>query len=98
MPDDSMIVAMSPAHGNMCGRQLRVSNVGSNDGVAGAGQIITVTVMDTCPSCGADDLDFSVGAWNAITNGAAPGTFTAAWYVLFFLLSEISFAKKDADE
>lgn len=61
-PDGAMIVAISPSHGNMCGRKLKVSNMGSNDGVPTSGQSVVVTVADTCPSCGPNDLDLSVGA------------------------------------
>lgn len=68
-----------------CGRQISVTNIGSNDGVGGAGNSITVTVADTCESCAETHVDFSVGAWNALTNSAPYGTIEIDWYVNFFL-------------
>jgi hypothetical protein len=62
-----------------CGATIVATNAGSDDGVGGAGNSITVTVADTCPSCGDYDIDFSVGAWNALTNNAPYGTFELEW-------------------
>jgi hypothetical protein len=62
-----------------CGRQIQVTNVGSDDQVGGDGNTLTVTVADTCESCGPDDVDFSLGAWDILTDNAAPGTFDAQW-------------------
>ena len=64
-----------------CGRRIQAKNTGSNDGVGGKGNTITVIVQDTCYSCGENDIDFSVAAWNKLTNGAPFGNFDAQWYV-----------------
>jgi hypothetical protein len=83
--DDAIIAAMSnhwmknESPSPYCGRQIQVTNVGSNDQVGGAGNTLTVTVADTCPSCDTDDVDFSVGAWVLLTNNASWGTFEAQW-------------------
>jgi len=63
----------------LCGRQISVTNIGSNDGVGGAGNAITVLVQDTCEACDETHLDFSVGAWNALTNSAPYGTIEISW-------------------
>ena len=65
-----------------CGRYIKATNIGSNDGVGGDGNVVDVLVQDTCESCGEGDVDFSLGAWNELTNYAEPGTFTVSWYVL----------------
>lgn len=84
-PDSSIIAAISNAWmdnqspSQYCGRQIRAQNVGSNSGTGGQGNTVTVTVADTCPSCGQGDIDFSVGAWNELTNNALPGTFEVSW-------------------
>ncbi|KAK1765053.1 hypothetical protein QBC33DRAFT_572029 [Phialemonium atrogriseum] len=63
-----------------CGQRVRVTNYGSNEAViGGAGNSVVVTVADTCASCGFGDVDFSIGAWNMLTNGAPWGTFNAGW-------------------
>lgn len=68
--------------GPYCGRQIKATNKGSDDGVGGSGRSVTVTVKDTCPSCDENHLDFSVGAWNALTDNAAFGTINIEWHVL----------------
>ena len=68
-----------------CGRYIKATNIGSNDGVGGDGNVVDVLVQDTCESCGEGDVDFSLGAWNELTNNAEPGTFTVSWYGLYFL-------------
>ena len=89
-PDSAFIVAISNAFqqgqspGPMCGRQISVRNTGSNDGVGGAGNAITVTVADTCPSCDQNHLDLSVGAWNQLTGNAPYGTVFIDWSVHLF--------------
>ena len=64
-----------------CGRQVKVTNVGSDSGAGGQGNTITATVADTCPAseCGSGDVDFSVGAWNALTNNSPWGTAKIQW-------------------
>ncbi|KOS19820.1 hypothetical protein ESCO_005789 [Escovopsis weberi] len=80
--DWDMIVAMTFAYQGhswppaMCGRQVVITNTGN-------GNKITATVADTCPGCRtADSIDLSRGAWNALTNGAAPGVINIQWYML----------------
>lgn len=79
-----MIVALGPAMGNMCGHQVRVTYMGSNDGVQGTGKKSIVTVADNCSSWGAGDVDFSRGVWNGLTNDAALGAIDVAWCVRFY--------------
>lgn len=62
-----------------CGRLIQVTNTGSDDNVGGAGNTITVQVADTCTGCDETHLDFSVGAWNELTNSAAWGTIEISW-------------------
>ena len=64
-----------------CGRRLRLRNTGSNDGVGGQGNVIEVTVADSCQACDRNHVDLSVGAWNALTNNAAWGTVNIEWLV-----------------
>lgn len=84
-PDSAIIAALSNYWMNeespspYCGQQIVVTNIGSDDGVGGAGNSITVTVADTCPSCDETHLDLSVGAWNSLTNDAAYGTIEIDW-------------------
>ncbi|EAS31982.3 uncharacterized protein CIMG_03006 [Coccidioides immitis RS] len=76
-----MIVALSNAwmkgqpNAPLCGRKVKATNKKN-------GKTVVVTVADTCAGCGANDLDFSVGAWNALTDNAPWGTFPAAWCVV----------------
>lgn len=65
----------------LCGRKIRATNKGSDDGVGGAGRSVTVTVADTCEACDKTHLDFSVGAWNALTRNAPFGTIEIEWCV-----------------
>ena len=84
-PDSAIIVALGNFWMNGeyqapdCGRTIIATNTGSNDGVGGAGNSIRATVADTCESCGEGDVDFSIGAWNALTNNAPFGTFDVSW-------------------
>ena len=84
-PDSSKIAAISnywmqsKSPGPYCGRQIQATNTGSNDGVGGKGNTVTVMVEDTCPSCDENHVDFSVGAWNALTNNAPFGTIDITW-------------------
>ncbi|KAF4634784.1 hypothetical protein G7Y89_g3303 [Cudoniella acicularis] len=80
--DSDMIVAIATdymSQGGMCGRQIQITNVGSDDGVGGAGNTATATIADTCPSCDDGHVDMSVGVWNAVTGGAAWGTVNIEW-------------------
>jgi hypothetical protein len=65
--------------GPFCGRLIQVTNTGSNDGVGGKGNSVIARVEDTCPSCDENHVDFSVGAWNKLTNNAAFGTIDITW-------------------
>jgi hypothetical protein len=68
--------------GPFCGRKIKVTNLGSNDGaVHGKGNTIITTVEDTCPSCDENHIDFSVGSWNQLTNGSPYSTAKIQWYV-----------------
>ena len=65
---------------SLCGKQVRITNVGSDDGVGGAGSSVTVTVADTCPGCpSAESIDLSEGAWDALTGSAPFGTIEIEW-------------------
>lgn len=56
-----------------------MTNIGSDDGVGGAGNVVTATVADTCPSCDETHVDMSVGAWNDLTGNAPYGTVEINW-------------------
>ncbi|OXV06314.1 hypothetical protein Egran_05919 [Elaphomyces granulatus] len=85
-PDSAIIAAIgdawmmdespSPIY---CGRKIKVKNIGSDSGTRGTGNELIVTVADTCASCSKDDVDFSVSAWNHLTNQSAAATFKAQW-------------------
>lgn len=62
-----------------CGQTIQVTNIGSDDGVGGAGNSITVTVADTCEGCDESHLDLSIGAWDTLTGGAPYGTVEIDW-------------------
>ncbi|CZR68602.1 uncharacterized protein PAC_18501 [Phialocephala subalpina] len=85
-PDSAIIAAIGnfwmddESPGPYCGRLIQITNTGSNDGVGGDGNVVTVQVEDTCPSCGEGDIDLSVGAWDKLTNSAAFGTFEISWH------------------
>ncbi|KAL1965839.1 hypothetical protein VTN77DRAFT_5160 [Rasamsonia byssochlamydoides] len=86
--DSDLIVALSnywmqdEYQSPYCGKQIKATNTGSNDGVGGAGNSVIVTVADTCPGCGESDLDFSVGAWDILTNSAPFAEFNVEWEFL----------------
>ncbi|KAI5841132.1 RlpA-like double-psi beta-barrel-protein domain-containing protein-containing protein [Morchella snyderi] len=66
--DSDFIVALGPAHRNVgqlnCGKRIWARAL---DG-PGRGNRIEATVRDTCPICEREDVDFSVGAFDALTN------------------------------
>lgn len=80
-----MIAAISTSLNNnefqspYCGQTIQITNIGSDDGVGGAGSSITVTVADTCEGCDESHLDLSIGAWNALTDSAPFGTVEINW-------------------
>lgn len=88
--DSSIICALSDDWMNYespspyCGTFILVTNIGSNDYVGGAGNQIIVAVEDTCTSCNKTHVDFSVGAWNKLTNSALYGTIKIQWYASCF--------------
>ncbi|KAH8150305.1 uncharacterized protein LAJ45_05516 [Morchella importuna] len=67
-PDSAYIVALSTAFRNVgplnCGKRIWARAL---DG-PGRGNRIEATVRDTCPSCAREAVDFSVGAFNGLTN------------------------------
>jgi len=85
-PDSAIIGALSnywmqgEFDSPYCGRLIQINNTGSDDGVGGAGTVITIEVQDTCESCGEGDIDLSIGAWDALTNSAAWGTVDISWH------------------
>jgi hypothetical protein len=84
-PDSALIVALgnywmkNQDESPYCGCKIKVKNVGSNSGSHGKGNTLTVTVADTCESCGENDIDFSLGAWNKLTKKSYPGTIIIDW-------------------
>ncbi|MCJ1430968.1 hypothetical protein MMC27_000318 [Xylographa pallens] len=86
-PDSSIIVALgnkwmdNEYQSPFCGRTINVVNTGSSDGgVHGKGNTITATVQDTCESCQNDNLDFSIGAWNALTSNSEESVVDVTWH------------------
>jgi hypothetical protein len=63
-----------------CGWTIYVINKGSDDGVGGEGNAVTVTVADTCTACDSTHLDLSIGAWDLLTDSALFGTINIEWY------------------
>ena len=63
-----------------CGWIIYVINKGSDDGVGGKGNGVTVTVADTCSACDSTYLDLSIGAWNLLTDSDLFGTINIEWY------------------
>ncbi|KAK4178271.1 hypothetical protein QBC36DRAFT_309359 [Triangularia setosa] len=62
-----------------CGRQIQVTNKGSHYHIGGEGNTITVTVQDTCASCDEGHVDFSLAAWDALTDGSPHGQVDLEW-------------------
>lgn len=83
--DNAFIAALGNAWMNgeymseECGRQIRVTNLGSFYPVGGEGRSIIVTVKDTCESCDEDHIDLSIAAWNALTDNTDFGLINVAW-------------------
>ncbi|EZG10889.1 hypothetical protein A7C99_0281 [Trichophyton rubrum] len=76
--DGDYIVALGPNYmkgpkSPYCGRRISAKNTSN-------GKTVTVTVADTCPTCGPGDIDFALGPWNALTNNASPGVFPLSWH------------------
>ncbi|OJJ48664.1 hypothetical protein ASPZODRAFT_24273 [Penicilliopsis zonata CBS 506.65] len=56
----------------LCSQKISATNILT-------GTTVTVVVADTCAACGENDVDFSVGSWDALTGSAAWGTFALDW-------------------
>ncbi|RDB25330.1 hypothetical protein Hypma_007562 [Hypsizygus marmoreus] len=69
--DSDYIVALSPAQGSHCNQQIRITD--ETTGVSA-----TATVRDTCPGCGADDLDLSPSLFSHFES-LDKGTFQVNW-------------------
>ena len=86
-PDSSFTVAISPfwmtqtSPGPFCNRKIILKNTGpsTDNSVGGKGNVVTVTVEDTCEGCDENHLDLSVAAWNALTNGHAFSVTDISW-------------------
>jgi hypothetical protein len=65
---------MKPGSGSGCGQKVEIMNPSN-------GKVITVTAVDTCPSCGAtDDIDLSKSAFLALASGGeGEGMFSMKW-------------------
>ncbi|PIA93029.1 hypothetical protein CB0940_03839 [Cercospora beticola] len=59
------VIGTNPNNNPYCGKQIRAT-------LPETGKTVTVTVVDSCGGCEDNSLDFAGGAWNDITNGAAP--------------------------
>ena len=70
--DTEMVAALSSSlmsSGNECGKQLTAkSDAGS----------VTVTAVDTCPSCGEGDIDFSPAAFEKL-GSLSEGRISIQW-------------------
>lgn len=86
--DGSQIVALPTywwktyGQGYFCDRMIRMTNTGpdGDNSVGGEGNVVLAKVADTCPGCQrSNDLDLSVGAWDALTNYAAPSVVGTHW-------------------
>ncbi|PPJ54636.1 hypothetical protein CBER1_07656 [Cercospora berteroae] len=62
---EAATIGGNPNNNPYCGKQIRAT-------LPATGKTVTVTVVDSCGGCADNALDFAGGAWNDITNGAAP--------------------------
>ncbi|KAI9314487.1 RlpA-like double-psi beta-barrel-protein domain-containing protein-containing protein [Dichotomocladium elegans] len=69
--DSDMVVALSFSHmqSGACGRRIKATSSRGS---------ITCTVVDTCPACGENDIDFSPAAFEQIGDPAA-GRVSIHW-------------------
>jgi len=75
--DSDFIVALSGAifSSSLCGQQVQIANTQN--------QTVTTTIADECPSCKAQSLDLSVGAFNQIDSGhPGAGAVPIQWTLL----------------
>jgi hypothetical protein len=56
-----------------CGSKIKCTNKGN-------GKTIVLPVVDTCMGCTKSHVDFSIGAWNRLTDKAPWGIFDLEWY------------------
>ena len=69
-----------------CGRRVRIKNTGTCPGkdkcdhtVAGVGNEIEVTVVDSCNDCTREWIDLSRGAWAKLTNNNRESAAGVEW-------------------
>ncbi|KAK3372675.1 RlpA-like double-psi beta-barrel-protein domain-containing protein-containing protein [Podospora didyma] len=62
----------NPNNNKLCGKQIKVT---------AGGKSVTVTIVDKCPACSANDLDLSPAAFNKIADPSA-GRVQASWQFL----------------
>ena len=65
---ESAQTSSNPNENPYCGKQISAT-------LPETGKTVTVTVVDKCAACDNNSLDFSGGAWDDITNGAAPARY-----------------------
>jgi len=72
--------------GPFCGRNIVVTNNGpdGDNSIGGKGNVVTVTVEDTCEGCDENHLDLSLASWLSLTNGAPDSVVGITWYVISY--------------
>ncbi|RFU30824.1 hypothetical protein B7463_g5477, partial [Scytalidium lignicola] len=86
-PDSSLTVAISDfwmqseSPSPYCGRKIQLTNTGptTDNSIGGRGNVVVVTVEDTCVGCDENHLDLSVAAWESLTNNAAYSVVGISW-------------------
>ncbi|QRV99849.1 hypothetical protein RhiJN_27868 [Ceratobasidium sp. AG-Ba] len=72
--DSQLIVALATktyAKGKFCGKKVTIKNTKN-------GKSTTATVMDSCPSCGPNDLDLSPAAFKKL-GSLSTGVLSVSW-------------------
>jgi hypothetical protein len=69
---------LPPPH---CGHEIEIVNVGGGDNNGDVGRRIRAKVVDTCTYCDTEDLELSVGAFQALKGGqlSPSSNFTVDW-------------------
>lgn len=63
-------------NGGNCGQSVRITNTAN-------GKKVYATVVDSCPSCGENDLDLSPSVFQALAQGGLDeGVITTSWNFL----------------
>jgi expansin (peptidoglycan-binding protein) len=62
-----------------CGRCASVTCVDDKCDATAKKTTTIVTIVDKCPGCNTGDLDFSLEAWNKITNNQSPSRLKISW-------------------